>query len=103
MIISPFTIIAFVAWAEWTLYNDGPAQENPQQVGQWSFLVSIALLLISAAILTLKYRLATTSELDEEIAKLKSDLEKLEKRKEAHLQSETAHLTVSDNLAGGTR
>jgi hypothetical protein len=100
MIISPFTIIAFVAWAEWTLYNDGPAQESPQQVGQWSFLVSIALLLISAAILTLKYRLATTSELDEEIEKLKSDLEKLEKRKEARLQSETAPLTVSDDLAG---
>lgn len=103
MIISPFTIIAFVAWAEWTIYNDGPAQESPQQVGQWSYLVSIALLLISAAILTLKYRLATTSELNEEIGKLKSDLEKLEKRKEARLQSETAHLAVSDNLAGDTR
>jgi hypothetical protein len=86
MIVSPFTIIAFVAWAEWTIYNDGPAQESPRQVGQWSYLVSIGLLLVSAAILTLKYRLATISELDEEIGKLKDDLEKLEQRKEARLR-----------------
>lgn len=87
MIISPFTIIAFVAWAEWTIYNDGPAQESPRQVGQWSYLVSIGLLLVSAAILTLKYRLATISELDEEIGKLRVDLEKLEQRKESRLRS----------------
>ncbi|KAF3401924.1 hypothetical protein F1880_009875 [Penicillium rolfsii] len=90
MFISPLTIIAFVAWAEWTIHNDGPAQENPQQVGQWSYLVSIGLLLVSAAILTLKYRLATISELDEEIEKLRNDLEKLEQRKEGRLRSETA-------------
>lgn len=97
MFISPFTIIAFVAWAEWTIYNDGPAQESPRQVGQWSYLVSIGLLLVSAAILTLKYRLATTSELDEEIGKLRHDLEKLEQRKEARLRSETAPLTASEH------
>jgi hypothetical protein len=99
MIISPFTIIAFVGWAEWTIYNDGPAQESPQQVGQWSYLVSFGLLLVSAAILTLKYRLATTSELDEEIEKLRDDLEKLEQRKEARLRSETAPLTAPTNTA----
>ncbi|OGM45128.1 hypothetical protein ABOM_006649 [Aspergillus bombycis] len=87
MVISPFTIIAFVVWAEWTIYNDGPAQEKPQQVGQWSYLVSVAFLLLSAAILMLKYRLATVSELDEEIQKLKHDLQKLEKRRESQSQS----------------
>ncbi|KAJ5378121.1 uncharacterized protein N7496_005530 [Penicillium cataractarum] len=97
MIISPFTIIAFVAWAEWTIYNDGPAQESPRQVGQWSYLVSIGLLLISAAILTLKYRLATMSELDEEIEKLRDDLEKLEQRKEKRLRSATAPLMTLEN------
>lgn len=97
MIISPFTIIAFVAWAEWTLYNDGPAQESPRQVGQWSYLVSIGLLLISAAVLTLKYRLATISELDEEIEKLRDDLEKLEQRKEKRLRSGTAPLMATEN------
>jgi hypothetical protein len=97
MIISPFTIIAFVAWAEWTIYNDGPAQESPQQVGQWGYLVSIGLLLISAAILTLKYRLATMSELDEEIEKLRVDLEKLEQRREKRVRSRTAPFMGTEN------
>lgn len=97
MIVSPFTILAFVAWAEWTIYNDGPAQESPSQVGQWSYLVSFGLLLISAAILTLKYRLATMTELDEEIKKLRDDLEKLEQRKEKRLRSGTAPLVATEN------
>ncbi|KAJ5618569.1 hypothetical protein N7528_006680 [Penicillium herquei] len=93
MIVSPLTTIAFVAWIEWWIYNDGPSQESPQQVGQWSYLVSIALLLVSAAILTLKYRLASKSELDGEISRLRADLEKLELRREARRESETHALT----------
>lgn len=92
MIISPLTIIAFICWIEWWIHNDGPSQENPQQVGQWSYLVGIALLVVSAGILTLKYRLASKSELDEEIARLKSHLEKLELRREARTDSETTAL-----------
>ncbi|GAB1210787.1 hypothetical protein APSETT445_009585 [Aspergillus pseudonomiae] len=97
MVISPFTIIAFVAWAEWTIYNDGPAQEKPQQVGQWSYLVSVGFLVLSAAILMLKYRLATTSELDEEIQKLKRDLQKLEKRRESQSRRRTASTTGDEH------
>jgi Tfp pilus assembly protein PilO len=95
MIISPLTIIAFVVWIEWWINNDGPSQENPQQVGQWSSLVSIALLLVSAAILSLKYRLATTSELDTEIEKTKTHLENLQQRRDARSQLETVALTAS--------
>ncbi|KAJ5152645.1 uncharacterized protein N7482_009123 [Penicillium canariense] len=98
MIISPFTIIAFVTWAEWTIYNDGPSQENPQQVGQWAYLVSIGLLLISATILTLKYRIATTSELDGEIQKLRKDLARLEERREARSRSRPASLAAPENI-----
>ncbi|KAJ5548318.1 hypothetical protein N7513_005552 [Penicillium frequentans] len=81
MIISPLTIIGFVAYIEWWIHNDGPSQENPQQVGQWSYLVSIGLLVTSAGILTLKYRLASAKELDTEIETLRAHLEKLEKRR----------------------
>ncbi|KAJ5594708.1 uncharacterized protein N7459_000916 [Penicillium hispanicum] len=92
MIVSPLTIVAFVAWIEWSIYNDGPQQENPQQVGQWSYLVSIGLLLISAAILMLKYRLASASELDTEIARLRKHLVGLEQRREELLGEETARV-----------
>ncbi|KAJ6111392.1 hypothetical protein N7523_007453 [Penicillium sp. IBT 18751x] len=97
MIISPLTIIAFVVWIEWWIYNDGPSQEHPQQVGQWSYLVSIALLLVSAVILSLKYKLATKSELDTEIEKTKNHLEKLQKSRDARSPSETVALTASAN------
>lgn len=88
MIISPLTIIAFVVWIEWWINNDGPSQENPQQVGQWASLVSIGLLLVSAAVLTLKYRLASKSELENEIQKTRQHLAKLELRRHARLQAE---------------
>lgn len=86
IVASPFTTIAFVVWAEWWIRNDGPSQEHPQQVGQWSYLVAIALLVISAAILTLKHRIASTKELDNEILKMEADLEKLRKRRDARVQ-----------------
>ncbi|CRG88433.1 hypothetical protein PISL3812_05463 [Talaromyces islandicus] len=78
IIISPLTVIAFVVWIEWYIRNDGPSQESPQQVGQWSYLLSIGLLLISAAILKLKYRLASQKELDYIIDKTRRHLEELQ-------------------------
>lgn len=95
MIVSPLTIIAFVVWIEWWISNDGPSQEHPNQVGQWSYLVSIALLLVSAAILSLKYKLATKSELDTEIEKTKTHLQKLQQSRDARSPSETVALTAS--------
>lgn len=84
IIISPLTAIAFVVWIEWYIYNDGPAQENPQQVGQWSYLVSIGLLLLSAVILRLRYRVSSVAELDRDIEDLRRRLVKLEERREAY-------------------
>lgn len=83
MIVSPFTIVAFVVWIEIQIYNDGPSEETPSQVGQWAYLTSLALLLISAAILKLKYRLASSAELEREIVTVKQHLGNLEKMKEA--------------------
>ncbi|CAI7601778.1 unnamed protein product [Penicillium bialowiezense] len=89
MIVSPFTIVAFVAWIEFQIYNDGPSQESPRQVGQWAYLVSIALLVISAGILTLKYKIASVTELENEIEETKKHLEYLEKRKGGRSTADT--------------
>lgn len=79
ILISPLTIIAFLIWVELCIYGNGvPEQELPQQVGQWTYLASIGLLLISAAILKLKYRVACRAELDSEIELTRKRLETLQ-------------------------
>lgn len=83
VIASPFTTIAFVVWIEWYIRNDGPPQEIIQQVGQWSPLVALGLVLRSAGILRLRYRLASTDELEHEIIKTRSKLDELEGLKRA--------------------
>ncbi|CAP81042.1 Pc12g14150 [Penicillium rubens Wisconsin 54-1255] len=93
MIVSPFTIVAFVVWIEIQISNDGPSEETPSQVGQWAYPTSLALLVISAAILKLKYRLASSVELEREISALKQHLGDLEKMKEARSGSGSAHQT----------
>jgi hypothetical protein len=65
------TIVAFVVWIEIQISNDGPSEETPSQVGQWAYPTSLALLVISAAILKLKYRLASSVELEREISAFK--------------------------------
>ncbi|KAJ5384201.1 hypothetical protein N7517_002112 [Penicillium concentricum] len=92
MIVSPFTIIAFVIWIEIQIYNDGPPGESPSQVGQWAYPTSLALLVISAAISKLKYRLASSVELEREIAALKQHLRDLEKMKGAQSGSASIEL-----------
>ncbi|KAJ5376019.1 hypothetical protein N7509_012905 [Penicillium cosmopolitanum] len=99
MIISPFTTIAFIVWIEWWIHNDGPGgsnQESEQQVGQWSYLVGIALLMISAAILALKYRIASACELETEISSTRKHLAKLERMREARSPVEIAPLARDD-------
>ncbi|OJJ50242.1 hypothetical protein ASPZODRAFT_59286 [Penicilliopsis zonata CBS 506.65] len=81
VVVSPFTVIAFVIWIEYYIHHDGPNQESPQQIGQWSPLLAIGLLLISAAILKLKYRMASVKEIDCEIADTKQLLNRLETMK----------------------
>ncbi|OQE10921.1 hypothetical protein PENVUL_c003G07801 [Penicillium vulpinum] len=92
MIISPFTIIAFVIWIEIQIHRDGTSEESPSQVGQWAYSTSLALLVISAAILKLKYRLASSAELEREISALKEHLGDLEKMKEAYSGSDSIEL-----------
>ncbi|RAK95684.1 uncharacterized protein BO80DRAFT_486062 [Aspergillus ibericus CBS 121593] len=79
MIVSPLTVIAFVVWIEYYIHEDGPSQETPKQVGQWSPLASIGFLLVSAAVLKMKYWVAAREELDEEIGRMRGELERLEK------------------------
>ncbi|KAG0159651.1 hypothetical protein PDIDSM_7174 [Penicillium digitatum] len=93
IIVSPFTTVAFVVWIEIQIYNDGPSEETPSQVGQWAYLTSLALLLISAAILKLKYRLASSVELEREITALKEHLVDLERMKQARSASESIELS----------
>ncbi|KXG48550.1 uncharacterized protein PGRI_024200 [Penicillium griseofulvum] len=92
MIVSPFTIIAFVIWIEIQIYKDGPPGESPSQVGQWAYPTSLALLVISAAVMRLKYRLASSAELAREISALKQHLEELEKMKDARSRSDSTEL-----------
>lgn len=94
MIVSPFTVVAFVIWIEIQISNDGPSEETPSQVGQWAYPVSLALLVISAAILKLKYRLASSVELEREISALKEHLGALEKMKETRSGPESTALTA---------
>ncbi|KAJ5550252.1 hypothetical protein N7461_004950 [Penicillium sp. DV-2018c] len=92
LIISPFTIIAFVVWIEIQIWNDGPEQESPRQIGQWAYPVSLGLLVISSAILKLKYRIASTAELEKEISALKKQLDNVEKIREGRSKSNSSEL-----------
>ena len=67
IVISPLTVLAFVAWIEYYIHEDGPAQETPKQVGQWAPLASIGFLVVSAGILKLKVWVAPRREIEWEI------------------------------------
>ncbi|KAF9891589.1 hypothetical protein FE257_003600 [Aspergillus nanangensis] len=97
LFVSPLTVIAFVIWVEWFIGNDGPQEEHPQQVGQWSPLVGLGLVLISAGILRLKYRLASAEELDHEISHARSRLLDLESLKQARLDRRPQMSAVSES------
>lgn len=79
MVLTPATTIVFIVWIEWYLKRDLVSSEAPQQVGQWSSSVSVALVLVSAALLKLKYPLATETELVHEIGQTHEHLERLER------------------------
>ena len=81
VVVSPFTVVAFVAWIEWYIHNDGPPQEYMEQVGQWSPLIALGLVILSAGILRLKYYIASNDELDHEIRKGEARLQELRSMK----------------------
>lgn len=78
MVLTPVTIVVFIVWIEWYLKRDLVSSESPQQVGQWTSSVSVALVLVSAALLKLKYPLAGETELVNEIGQTQEHLERLE-------------------------
>ncbi|PYI23989.1 hypothetical protein BO99DRAFT_322432 [Aspergillus violaceofuscus CBS 115571] len=78
IVISPLTVLAFVAWIEYYIHEDGPAQETPKQVGQWAPLASIGFLVVSAGILKLKVWVAPRREIEWEIEQVRGRLKRLE-------------------------
>lgn len=78
MILTPGTIIVFVVWIERYIHRDLISSEAPQQVGQWTSSVSVALVLVSALVLRLRYPMASEREIADEIANTKEHLERLE-------------------------
>ncbi|PYH86339.1 hypothetical protein BO82DRAFT_428772 [Aspergillus uvarum CBS 121591] len=78
IVISPLTVLAFVAWIEYYIHEDGPAQETPKQVGQWAPLASIGFLVVSAGILKLKVWVAPRQEIEWEIEQVRGRLKRLE-------------------------
>lgn len=79
MFLTPATIVIFIAFIEWYIHRDLVSQEAAQQVGQWTTSVSVALVLISALVLRLKYTMASRNELLNEIADTREHLAELEK------------------------
>ncbi|KAK5947624.1 hypothetical protein PMZ80_001777 [Knufia obscura] len=78
MILTPATIIVFVIWIEWYINRDIVSQETPQQIGQWGSVVSIALVLISALVLRMRYKIASQREIQNEIVETQEHLRRLE-------------------------
>lgn len=77
LVVSPLTVIAFISWIEWYIHHDGPPQEHIEQVGQWSPIVALGLVIISAGILRMKYHIASVEELDHDVRRGEEHLEKL--------------------------
>lgn len=77
IIISPLLVVAFICWIEWYIRNDGSANETINQVGQWSPLVSVAVVLFAALMYQLKGKLASSSEIRDEIWRTEMHLRRL--------------------------
>jgi hypothetical protein len=77
IIISPLLVVAFICWIEWYIRNDGSTNETINQVGQWSPLVSVAVVLFAALVYQLKGKIASTNEIRDEIWRTEMHLRKL--------------------------
>lgn len=85
-IATPAMIVCFVVGMEWWIRRSFSTDETLHQVGQWSVLASLGLVLISAMILELKCKLATTSEVDEDIKEAQERLKMLQDLKQQKMQ-----------------
>lgn len=77
IVISPLLVVAFICWIEWYIRNDGSTNETINQVGQWSPLVSVAVVLFAALVYQLKGKLASMTEIRDEIWRTEMHLRKL--------------------------
>jgi hypothetical protein len=77
IVISPLLVIAFICWIEWYIRNDGSTNETINQVGQWSPLVSVAVVLFASLVYQLKSKLASTNEIRDEIWRTEMHLREL--------------------------
>jgi hypothetical protein len=75
--ISPVLVIAFICWIEWYIRNDGATNETIRQVGQWSPLVAVAVILVAAVIYQGRGYLASPAEVQDEIRETEIHLRKL--------------------------
>lgn len=97
MVVISGTIVVFIVWIEWYIHRDVNSSELPSQVGQWTSSVSIALVLVSAIILRLKYRVASRDEIEQEIGDLREQLEILERlmvKKRDHIREKDLQRNV---------
>ncbi|KAH8730092.1 hypothetical protein GQ44DRAFT_607252 [Phaeosphaeriaceae sp. PMI808] len=79
----PVVIIAFICWIEWYIRNDGDPTETPGQVGQWTPLVSVAVILFATLLYQLQLRMASDDEvrwnmrdLEMKLRELRGELER---------------------------
>lgn len=77
-ILIPVVNIAFIVWIEWYISKDIVSKETPQQVGQWSPLAAIGLVLVSAAILQARPWIASEIELRSDIERYGEEVRRLE-------------------------
>ncbi|ETN37132.1 uncharacterized protein HMPREF1541_08122 [Cyphellophora europaea CBS 101466] len=74
----PLTNIAFIVWIEWFIHRDLISKETPKQVGQWSSLAAVALVLVSALVLRAKYYIAPKTEIEADMETCRKNLAHLE-------------------------
>lgn len=99
MFLTPATIVIFIVWIESYIHHDLVSSEAPQQVGQWGTVASVALILISALVLRLKYVMASKIEVQNEIAEVREHLIELEKLLEEKRGEEDRSGGVDGQLA----
>lgn len=89
----PVIVVAFICWIEWYIRNDGSTNETISQVGQWSPLVSVGVVLASSIIYQLKGHLASKDELRMEIQDTRLRLRELEGELEKKFGGENYEMT----------
>lgn len=108
----PLTNVVFIVWIEWFIHRDVIGKETPKQVGQWSSLAAVGLVLCSALVLRARYRIASTEEIESDVRECRARLEALESLRDQRLQreraqtaggvgTEMARLKKADGTAGG--